>query len=165
MVQLSHPYRTTGKTIGLLAKWCLCFYYAVCRCSMSGSNCCFLTSIQVSQETGSRLHWSRAVRGKQLKSNCSSKEHFLCFLDTEHLPGFSAGWGQRIVRWSIAQYLSLLLLKCALWIFRAHTKCSRCSCVCSHTCCLTKTVLYVFKAEYPFYETERGTISVLWKGL
>ena len=25
MVQLSHPYMTTGKTIALLAKWCLCF--------------------------------------------------------------------------------------------------------------------------------------------
>ena len=25
MVQLSHPYMTTGKTIALLTKWCLCF--------------------------------------------------------------------------------------------------------------------------------------------
>ena len=49
MVQLSHPYMTTGKTSPNLE--------AVCS-SMSGSKCCFLTHVQVSQEAGEVVWYS-----------------------------------------------------------------------------------------------------------
>ena len=66
MVQLSHMYMTTGKTIALtrqsfvskveslffnmLSRFVIAFLQRSKCCSMSGSNCCFLTCIQISQE-------------------------------------------------------------------------------------------------------------------
>ena len=38
MIQLSHPYMTTGKTIALLAKRCLCFLIPYLGLSLQGAN-------------------------------------------------------------------------------------------------------------------------------
>ena len=69
IVQLSHPYMTTGKIIALTRQtlvgkvrqytaltYSFSYLEPVC-CSMCSSNCCFLTCIQVSQETG-QMVWS-----------------------------------------------------------------------------------------------------------
>ena len=49
IVQFSHPYMTTGKTTALT--YSFSDLETAC-CSMSSSNCCFLTCIPISQEAG-----------------------------------------------------------------------------------------------------------------
>ena len=71
MVQLSRMYTTTGKTIALtrqtfvgkveslvfnmLSRFVIAFLQRSKCCSMSGSNCCFLTCVQISQK---QVTWS-----------------------------------------------------------------------------------------------------------
>ena len=71
MVQLSHMYTTSGKTIALtrqtfvgkveslffnmLSRFVIAFLQRSQCCSMSGSNCCFLTCVQISQK---QVTWS-----------------------------------------------------------------------------------------------------------
>ena len=52
IVQLSHPYMTTGKTIALTRRTFVGKVMSLLFNSMTSSNCCFLICIQISQEAG-----------------------------------------------------------------------------------------------------------------
>ena len=54
-VKLSHPYMTNGKTIALTN-------LKPVHCSMSGSNCFFLTCIQISQEASKVVWYSHLLK-------------------------------------------------------------------------------------------------------
>ena len=53
IVQLSHPYMTTGRTIALTRR-----NFVGKVMSMSSSNCCFLICIQISQDAGQVVWYS-----------------------------------------------------------------------------------------------------------
>ena len=67
MVQLSHPYMTTGKTIPMTIWPSLSWiskkiWNQSIDCPMSGSNSCFMTCIQISQEPGKAVWYSHLLK-------------------------------------------------------------------------------------------------------